>query len=94
MVKYNKKTTYIRSVSYTHLDVYKRQAPLSSEIMDNLQLTQLAESKYILQGDSIQQINQKIVKLLQQGNELKSFKEVLPSFNELFIKIVNQSNHE
>ncbi|MBK9992660.1 MAG: ATP-binding cassette domain-containing protein [Saprospiraceae bacterium] len=69
-------------------------APLSSEIMDNLQLTQLAESKYILQGDSIQQINQKIVKLLQQGNELKSFKEVLPSFNELFIKIVNQSNHE
>ena len=69
-------------------------APLSSEIMDSLQLTQLAESKYILQGDSIQQINQKIVKLLQQGNELKSFKEVLPSFNELFIKIVNQSNHE
>ena len=42
----------------------------------------------------ILQINQKIVKLLQQGNELKSFKEVLPSFNELFIKIVNQSNHE
>ena len=43
-----------------------------------------------IQSDSPQLVNQFLGGLIQNGNHIKSFHEVLPSINEIFIKIVGK----
>lgn len=41
-----------------------------------------------------QSTNQLISKLIHNGYHLQGFREVLPTFNDIFIKTVNESSHE
>jgi len=43
-----------------------------------------------IQSDSSERVNEYLAGLIQQGNHIKSFHEILPSINEIFIKIVGK----
>lgn len=68
--------------------------PIHVDLITKYQLEHKEGKTYHIQFDNQNSINVKLRELLQENILLKSFKEVLPTFNQLFIKIVNQTNHE
>ena len=67
---------------------------ISDSIIQKYNLVEFAPLKYSFQIQDLSIIKSRTRELLQEDISLRSFKELLPTFNQLFIQIVNQSNHE
>lgn len=67
---------------------------ISDSIIHKYNLVEFAPLNYSFQIQDLSIIKSRTRELLQEDISLRSFKELLPTFNQLFIQIVNQSNHE
>ncbi|HOJ89523.1 MAG TPA: ATP-binding cassette domain-containing protein [Saprospiraceae bacterium] len=67
---------------------------ISDSIIQKYNLVEFAPLNYSFQIQDLSIIKSRTRELLQEDISLRSFKELLPTFNQLFIQIVNQSNHE
>lgn len=64
----------------------------SSEL--DLQLTHQDNHHITVRLRENESSNYLLSKLIQNGHQIVSFNEVLPTFNDIFIKTVNEANHE
>ena len=67
---------------------------ISDSIIQKYNLVEFAPLNYSFQIQDLSIIKSRTRELLQEDISLRSFKELLPTFNQFFIQIVNQSNHE
>ena len=67
---------------------------ISDSIIQKYNLVEFAPLNYSFQIQDLSIIKSRTRELLQEDISLRSFKELLSTFNQLFIQIVNQSNHE
>ncbi|MBK9378909.1 MAG: ATP-binding cassette domain-containing protein [Saprospiraceae bacterium] len=71
----------------------KTEASLDPIIIDKYKLETYAPQSYYFKSEGIP-ATQLLLEVIQSGVEISEFKDILPTFNEIFIRLVNNANHE
>lgn len=85
---------HIRKQFKDHLFEIVLESPKDVEFNDIAKVIQQTDYKFILKLEAGKSSNQLLNILIQQNIAIHSFREIYPTFNDIFIKTVNAANHE
>lgn len=67
------------------------ESPTTIPQIDGIKLISHSDNELIIQSTNTQQVNAFLKAIIDQGLTIRSFHEILPSINEIFIKLVGKS---
>ncbi|HRH99543.1 MAG TPA: ATP-binding cassette domain-containing protein [Saprospiraceae bacterium] len=84
----------VRQQFKEHLYELKCKKELPPSILDNYEISHIDHCTYKFFDPEEKKGNQILQSMIKEDIPLQSYREILPTFSEIFIKTVNQSNNE
>ncbi|MBK6545331.1 MAG: ATP-binding cassette domain-containing protein [Saprospiraceae bacterium] len=90
----NGEVNEVRNEFKEHLFEVKTENEVPDEIHERFELIAKSNKHYLIKVKDNQSTNEVLTWLINHEVRIASFSELLPTFSEIFIKTVNETNHE